>query len=67
MESGGVSSNTTVFRPPASGMIFSTGLLESTVCAAAVVTESRKRAFSAGSSKHGKKLRASVDSSWVKA
>jgi hypothetical protein len=32
-----------------------------------VVTEMRKRAFMPGSSKQGKKRRASVASSWVKA
>ena len=57
----------TVFRPRPSGSIFSTGLFESTVLLVEVVTERRKRAFSAGSSKHGKKRRASAASSWVNA
>ena len=43
------------------------GAFDRAVLAAAVVTEIRKRAFIAGSSKHGKNLRASVASSWVKA
>ena len=45
----------------------SIGAFESTRFARAVVTAIRKRAFIAGSSKHGKNLRASVASSWVKA
>lgn len=56
-----------VFRPRPSGSIFSTGLFESTVLLLAVVTEGRKRAFMADSSKHGKKRRASAASSCVKA
>jgi len=67
VESGGVCANTTVFFPPSRGTIFSTGLLLSTVLAWAVVTERPKRAFMAGSSKHGKKRRASAASSCVKA
>jgi hypothetical protein len=43
------------------------GLLARTVWPAAVVTETRKRALNDGSSKQGKKRRASVASSCVKA
>jgi hypothetical protein len=67
VESGGVRRKCTVFLPRPSGSSFSTGWFESTVFCVAVVTERRKRAFMAGSSKHGKKRRASAASSCVKA
>jgi hypothetical protein len=54
-------------RPPPSGSIFATGLFDRTVLPVVVVTEIWNRAFIAGSSKHGKKRRASAASSWVKA
>ncbi len=67
MESGGVGRNCTRLRPPPSGSTFATGLFERTVLPVAVVTEIWNRAFMAGSSKQGKKRRASAASSWVKA
>ena len=67
VERGGVRSNCTRLRPPTSGSIFATGWFDSTVLRLPVVTESSKRAFLAGSSKHGKKRRASAASSCVKA
>ena len=48
-------------------MVLSIGALETSWLHTGVVTRIRKRAFWSGSSKQGKKRRASVASSWVKA